>query len=66
MRYVTETRLKLLEDLFLTIPDRKDRSYALHLLNSIRADIDDNYAEIQRPIQVSGISRWSDRRNITD
>lgn len=66
MRYVTETRLKLLEDLFQTIPDRKDRSYALHLLNSIRADIDNNYAEIQRPIQVSGSSRWSDRRDITE
>ncbi|TMV50043.1 hypothetical protein FE783_10790 [Paenibacillus mesophilus] len=66
MRYVTETRLKLLEDLCHSIPDRKDRSYALHLLDSIRADIDNNYAEIQRPIQVSGMSRWSDARNITD
>lgn len=53
MRYVTETRFKLLEQLCQSIPDLTDRSYALHLLHSIQADIDENYAEIQKPIRVA-------------
>jgi hypothetical protein len=60
MRFVTETRLKLLEELLGTIPDPDDRSYALHLLNSIRADIDENYAEIGRPIRVTGLNRQAE------
>lgn len=57
MRFVTETRLKLLEDAIRSIPDPDERSYAFHLLNSIRSDIDCNYAEIQRPIRLGDIGR---------
>ncbi|TVY11036.1 hypothetical protein [Paenibacillus cremeus] len=56
MKFVTDTRLKQLEDLVQSIPDVKERAFALHLLNSIRSDIDDNYAEIQRPISLPGLS----------
>lgn len=57
MRYVTDTRLNMLESILRTIPDDENRSYALHLLNAIRDDIEQHYAEIQRPIRVSGIRR---------
>lgn len=57
MRFVTETRLKRLEELLQSIPDHDERSHALHLLNSIRSDIHDNYAEIERPIGLSGFRR---------
>ncbi|NOU96620.1 hypothetical protein GC093_25865 [Paenibacillus sp. LMG 31456] len=63
MKFVTQTRLKVLEDLVQLIPDLNERSYALHLLKSIRSDIDDNYAEIQKPISLSYISRRSDKKN---
>jgi hypothetical protein len=56
MKLVTQTRLKVLEDLVQLIPDLNERNYALHLLKSIRSDIDDNYAEIQTPISLSCIS----------
>jgi hypothetical protein len=57
MRFVTETRFKLLEDLIQSIPENDERSLALHLLNSIRSDIDENYAEIKSPISLSSIRR---------
>jgi hypothetical protein len=41
MRFVTETRFKLLGE----------------LIQSIRCDIDENYAEIESPISLSGIRR---------
>jgi hypothetical protein len=59
MKLVTQTRLKVLEDLVQLIPDLNERNYALHLLKSIRSDIDDNYAEIQTPISLSCSSRRS-------
>lgn len=61
MRFVTETRFKQLEEIIQSIPDPYERSYALHLIKSIQADIDDNYAEIQRPIRLEGFSRKSDK-----
>lgn len=57
MRFVTETRLKRLEELIQLIPENDERSHAIHLLNSIRSDIDDNYAEIEKPISLSGLKR---------
>lgn len=57
MRFVTETRLKRLEELIQLIPEYDERSHALHLLNSIRSDIDDNYAEIEKPISLNGLKR---------
>jgi hypothetical protein len=63
MKFVTQTRFKMLEDLVQMIPGLDERSYALHLLKSIRSDIDDNYAEIQNPISLSCISRRSDEKN---
>ncbi|WP_248927598.1 hypothetical protein [Paenibacillus hamazuiensis] len=55
MKFVTETRLKQLEKLLQLIPEGNDRAYAIHLLNSIRCDIDENYAEIQKPISIAGM-----------
>ncbi|RKN64888.1 hypothetical protein [Paenibacillus ginsengarvi] len=57
MRFVTETRMKRLEELLRRIPGDDDRSYALHLLESIRADIERNYAEIQHPPDVGRLIR---------
>jgi hypothetical protein len=65
MRFVTLTRFNTLEQLIRTIPDPSDRSYALHLLQAIRDDIDVNYAEIQRPIRLGdfpGKKDGGDRR----
>ncbi|PYI51932.1 hypothetical protein [Paenibacillus flagellatus] len=59
MKFVTETRLNLLERLIRSIPDPEERSYALHLLNSIRDDIDRNYASIERPVRLGGLPRPS-------
>ncbi|MEF3305008.1 hypothetical protein [Paenibacillus sp. GYB003] len=59
MRFVTETRLKLLEDVVRTISDPDERSYALHLLDSIRSDIEANYAEIVRPVRLESAGRTS-------
>lgn len=59
MRFVTETRLKLLEDVIRTIPESDARSYALHLLESIRSDLEANYAEIVRPIRLESAVRRS-------
>lgn len=60
MRFVTETRFKQLEEIIQSIPDQYERSYALHLIKSIQSDIDDNYAEIQRPIRLERSSRRPD------
>ena len=63
MRFVTETRLKRLEELIRSIPDPEEKSHALHLLDSIRNDIDDNYAEIEKPIGLSSIKRMTHNRD---
>lgn len=63
MRFVTETRLKRLEELIQSIPDSDERSHALHLLSSIRSDIDENYAEIERPFSLSGLKRRPNDQN---
>ncbi|WP_165842162.1 hypothetical protein [Paenibacillus xerothermodurans] len=50
MRLVTKTRLDYLETLIKSIEDKTKQSEALHILESIRRDIEENYAEIQKPI----------------
>lgn len=54
MRFVTKTRLEYLQTLLLqSIEDTKKQKEALHLLESIERDIEENYAEIQRPIRLT-------------
>lgn len=55
MRFSTKTRFKRLEELIQTIPNVEDRSQALHLLNAIHNDINENYAEIQTSIHLTGM-----------
>lgn len=54
MRFTTKTRLDYLGSLLTqSIEDTKKQKEALHLLESIKRDIDENYAEIQRPIRLT-------------
>ncbi|MDF2960657.1 MAG: hypothetical protein K0S39_2392 [Paenibacillus sp.] len=52
MRFVTKTRLNHLQTLMEYIGDSEKQKEALHILESIRRDIDENYAEIQKPIRL--------------
>lgn len=52
MRFVTKTRIDYLQTLLLAIEDRQKQKEALHILESIQRDIEENYAEIQRPIRI--------------
>lgn len=52
MRFVTETRLNHLKSLIQHISDEHTKKEALHMLESIRHDIEENYAEIRRPIRL--------------
>jgi hypothetical protein len=52
MRWVTKTRLDHLHTLLHNINDETTQSEAKHILESIRRDIEENYAEIQKPIRV--------------
>jgi hypothetical protein len=52
VRYVTQWRLDHLQTLLRSIEDRHIQSEAVHLLESIKRDIEENYAEIQRPIRL--------------
>lgn len=52
MRYVTQWRLDHLQTPPRSIEDRHIQSEAVHLLESIKRDIEENYAEIQRPIRL--------------
>lgn len=62
MRFVTKTRLDYLQTLIQTMGgDGTKQREALHLLESIARDIEENYAEIQRPI---GLDRRSLKRNM--
>ncbi|MFH5184998.1 hypothetical protein ACHHV8_21450 [Paenibacillus sp. TAB 01] len=55
MRFVTKTRLDYMQSLLKSaIEDTKKQKEALHLLESIERDIEENYAEIQRPIRLTG------------
>jgi hypothetical protein len=53
MRFVTKTRLDYLQTLLQSIEDKKKQKEAMHLLESIERDIEENYAEIQRPIRLN-------------
>jgi hypothetical protein len=52
MRFVTKTRLDHLQTLIRFIEDNNKQSEALHILESIKRDIEENYAEILRPIRL--------------
>ncbi|UUZ79083.1 hypothetical protein LJK88_28075 [Paenibacillus sp. P26] len=52
MRLVTKTRLDYLQTLIESINDEKKQREALQLLESIKSDIEENYAEIRRPIRL--------------
>ncbi|MBU7317509.1 hypothetical protein [Paenibacillus oleatilyticus] len=52
MRFVTKTRLDRLQTLLRSIADEQQQKEALHLLESLKRDIDENYAEIRRPIRL--------------
>ncbi|MFB6364554.1 hypothetical protein ACFCP7_10870 [Paenibacillus elgii] len=52
MRFVTKTRLDRLQTLLRSISDEQQQKEALHLLESLKRDIDENYAEIRRPIRL--------------
>ena len=52
MRLVTKTRLEYLQTLIESISDDKKQREALQLLESIKSDIEENYAEIRRPIRL--------------
>ncbi|MCP3772941.1 hypothetical protein NLX71_06335 [Paenibacillus sp. MZ04-78.2] len=52
MRFVTKTRLDRLQTLLRSIADEQQQKEALHLLESLKQDIDENYAEIRKPIRL--------------
>lgn len=52
MRFVTKTRLDRLQTLLRSIADEQQQKEALHLLESLKRDIEENYAEIRRPIRI--------------
>ncbi|WP_167336449.1 hypothetical protein [Paenibacillus tyrfis] len=52
MRFVTKTRLDRLQTLLRSIADEQQQKEALHLLESLKRDIDENYAEIRRLIRI--------------
>ncbi|WP_189597262.1 hypothetical protein [Paenibacillus elgii] len=52
MRFVTKTRLDRLETLLRSIADEQQQKEALHLLESLKRDIEENYAEIRKPIRI--------------
>ncbi|MCS7463304.1 hypothetical protein N0M98_24580 [Paenibacillus doosanensis] len=53
MRFVTKTRLDHLQTLIRAIADEQKQKEALHILESITRDIEENYAEIERPIRLN-------------
>lgn len=53
MKYTTEARLKRLEELLRQMEKGPLQREALHLLQSLKCDIEDNYAEIRLPIRLS-------------
>ncbi|SCW41527.1 hypothetical protein SAMN04487970_100654 [Paenibacillus tianmuensis] len=52
MRFGTKTRLDRLQTLLQSIADEQQQKEALHLLESLKRDIDENYAEIRKPIRL--------------
>lgn len=53
MKFTTETRLNRLEELLREMENGPLQREALHLLQSLRRDIEGNYAEIRLPIRLS-------------
>jgi hypothetical protein len=52
LRFVTKTRIEYLQTLLAHITDKQKQSEALQLLESLSRDIDENYAEIERPLRL--------------
>ncbi|MBE1443061.1 hypothetical protein [Paenibacillus sp. OAS669] len=52
MRLVTKTRIDYLQTLLLCIDDQQKQKEALHILESLTRDINENYAEIEKPIRL--------------
>ncbi|WP_282942073.1 hypothetical protein [Paenibacillus sp. RC67] len=52
MRFVTKTRIDYLQTLLRFIEDEDKQKEALHILDSITRDINENYAEIEKPIRL--------------
>lgn len=52
MRFVTKTRLDHLQSLIRSMGNDSVHKEALHILESIARDIDENYAEIRKPIRI--------------
>lgn len=53
MKFTTLTRLKYLEKLLQSVDDEKSKQEALHIIQSIKSDIEENYAEIIKPIRLN-------------
>jgi hypothetical protein len=53
MKYTTKARLEYLEQLVRALEDSPQQREILALIESLRVDITDNYAEISRPIRAS-------------
>jgi hypothetical protein len=55
MRFVTQTRLEHLQRLIRSMANAGDgdiQKEALHILESLKRDIEENYAEIRRPVRL--------------
>lgn len=52
MRFVTKTRLDYLQTMIQAMGNDEEHKLALHILESIKTDIEENYAEIQKPIRL--------------
>lgn len=53
MKFTTEIRFNRLEALLREMEKGPLQREALHLLQSLRDDVDANYAEIRRPIRLA-------------
>lgn len=51
MKYSTKARFDYLEQLLNTIENQKLKKDTLYFMESIKRDIDENYAEISRPVR---------------
>ncbi|ALS22382.1 MULTISPECIES: hypothetical protein [Paenibacillus] len=52
MRFVTKTRLDYLQSMIQAMGNDDEHKLALHILESIKRDIEENYAEIKKPIRL--------------
>ncbi|WP_199618225.1 hypothetical protein [Paenibacillus alkalitolerans] len=52
MKFSTKARFDYLEQLVNTIDDQKIKKDVLYIIESIKTDIDENYAEISKPVRL--------------